>query len=177
MSLWYFSSPLVSYCTFVDNVAVGGEGFSGGAICALHDVTPDLDHCTFHQNSDPFGGGIRTFQDALVTVENTIISFSTQGSAVSSDGNSSVTLICCDLYGNSGGNWVDGAEGQYDTSIGNIEEPPLFCEPPSHNFTIPKSSQCYRPEGCPSCGTIGAWSAVNECAVVGPPHGAEAFKF
>jgi len=70
-----------------------------------------------------------------VTLENSILAFSTQGEAVHCWSNGSATLSCCDVYGNAGGNWVDCIAGQ-EGQDGNICADPLFCDPDGGDFTL-----------------------------------------
>jgi hypothetical protein len=90
------------------------------------------------------------------TIENTIVAYSMQGMAVTVS-SSSVSLSCCDLYGNFGGDWVGPIANQYGTD-GNISEDPLFCDPEAGDFTLHGDSPCApcSPPN-PECGLIGAW--------------------
>jgi hypothetical protein len=91
------------------------------------------------------------------TLANTIIAFSTQGAAVGCSDNSSVTLTCCDIYGNAGGDWVGCIAGQNGIN-GNFSADPLFCDPGNADFTLDSRSPCLpgsHPDGV-NCGLIGA---------------------
>jgi hypothetical protein len=85
-----------------------------------------------------------------------LIAFS-QGPAVAADLGSTPVFSCCDLYGNSGGDWQDNHADLLGID-GNISEDPLFCylDPDAAgNWTLQKSSPCL-PAQSP-CGQIGAW--------------------
>jgi hypothetical protein len=70
------------------------------------------------------------------------------------DAGSSPTLICCDLYGNEGGNWIGCIADQYGVN-GNMSEDPLFCDPDNEDFTLREDSPC-APANSGGCGLIGA---------------------
>jgi hypothetical protein len=94
----------------------------------------------------------------VVTVTNTIIAFSTQGAAVYCFGGAEISLDCCDVYGNAGGDWV-GCIAQQGTLGGNFSADPEFCgELGSGNFELQLDSPCApgnHPQGA-ACGVIGA---------------------
>jgi len=68
-------------------------------------------------------------------VANTIIAGSYDGPAVSCENNSDATLTCCDLYDNSGGDWVGCIADQLGVD-GNISADPLFTDHIWGDFTI-----------------------------------------
>ncbi|MCK4305688.1 MAG: right-handed parallel beta-helix repeat-containing protein, partial [Candidatus Eisenbacteria sp.] len=119
-------------------------------------ATVTVTNCTFTGNSSANGGVLRSADLSEITVQNSIIAFSTQGCAVNSAGGLFVTLTCCNLYGNHGGDWVAGAAGQYGSN-GNISLDPLFCNPESGDFHVREDSPCapFSPPN-PGCDLIGA---------------------
>ncbi len=68
-----------------------------------------------------------------------------------------VELDCCDIHGNTGGDWVERIADQYGIN-GNICEAPLLCDPANGDFTLNESSPC-APFSPPNtgCDLIGAW--------------------
>ncbi|HUV37685.1 MAG TPA: T9SS type A sorting domain-containing protein [Patescibacteria group bacterium] len=69
----------------------------------------------------------------------------------------SAELSCCDVYGNEGGDWVNGIAGQ-DSLPHNFSADPLFCDAGAGIFTLHSASPCLpgnHPNGC-DCGLIGA---------------------
>ena len=116
---------------------------------------PALTYCTFSQNSASVGGGgIYCSNNGLVTLDNSIIAFSTQGEAVGCDISSSATLTCCDVYGNAGGDWVGCIEDQSGVNL-NFSEDPLFCDLSNDDYHLLDESPCAPPEK-PECGLVGA---------------------
>ena len=66
-------------------------------------------------------------------------------------------LHCCDIYGNTGGDYHFWIESQYGIN-GNISENPQFCDPDSGDFTVDSASPCAPfTEPNPECDLIGAW--------------------
>lgn len=136
----------MSNCVFAENTAEA----EGGAVCC--DVaTVDLDKCTFFGNSAPLGAGVRV-RDGSIQAGHTIIAFSVGGESVACTGTGSVTLNCCDLFGNEGGDWVGCIAAQADTD-GNMSADPLFCNVGHRNFRLAESSPCG--ETATECGLIG----------------------
>lgn len=148
-------------CTFSWN----GAGDTGGALFLSGSGTElTCADCTFAVNSANNGGGI-CCDDASLILMNSIIAFSTLGEAVYCAFLCDLTLTCCDIYGNAGGDWVDCIAGQEGIN-GNISEDPLFCYPENGDFTIGTDSPCapFSPPNA-TCDLIGAWPVVCETAV------------
>ena len=114
--------------------------------------------CTFYANGAPYGGALAYCGVWSSAVTNCILSFSIEGTAVW-NAYDDIPFTCCDIYGNAGGDWVAGIEGQYGIN-GNICEDPLFCDPEDGNFTLECISPCAPVSPpTPECDLIGAWPA------------------
>jgi predicted outer membrane repeat protein len=172
------SDPSIENCSFADNVSV-----RGGALACYGAASPEVSLCTFAGDGATLGGGIYCVQQSapLITnctlygtsaseeggglygrecnavLENTIIAFATNGEAVSCVYPGSVTLACCNLYGNAGGDWT-GCIAALDGVDGNLADDPLFCDAIGSNFRLQPGSPC-APENHPTCDLIGAWPA------------------
>jgi hypothetical protein len=164
-------------CTFSDNTA----STCGGA---LYGYPPkfyyagSITNCTLYHNSSPAGAGIYMEDDAngiVWPISNTIIASNYPGCAIEYIGPQTAIpeLTCCDLYGNSGGDWTGVFAGQYGIN-GNISADPLLCgsQNPEQPHTLDANSPCAA-ENNPECGQIGAWpigcgevSAVEEPRVL-----------
>ncbi len=184
LAVMYYGSPRLDRCTFVGNVSSGGGGcavgeelmgelsaeftdcvFSansaerGGGLFLGGGVTASLDRCTITGNVvTESGAGVYIDADdgpPSIALSNTIVGFNLGGEGAGCDPRASATLTCCDVFGNSGGDWVGCLEGQLGTG-GNICEDPLFCGPESEDFTLHADSPC-APEHNPECGLIGSW--------------------
>ncbi|MCK4546532.1 MAG: hypothetical protein KAW17_03735 [Candidatus Eisenbacteria sp.] len=168
------SSPSLTDCRFHLN-----SGTYGGAVYCIHSSCPSLTRCTMYRNDSVYGGGVYSSANACpalcsctlsenfgafggggiwcgpyssVEADRTVVAFSSRGEAIyCHPGN--VTLTCCDLYGNAGGDWVGGVADQYGVS-GNFSEDPLFCEPSTGDYHIDCNSPCAHGYGC---GLVGAY--------------------
>ncbi|MBN2210059.1 MAG: right-handed parallel beta-helix repeat-containing protein [Sedimentisphaerales bacterium] len=147
------SRPTFNYCTFNDNISPEELGLArgGGLYCGqeMPALTTTVDHCTFYGNVS----GIFLHTCGTTTINNTIIAYSTIGSAVSCI-SSSPTLSCCDVYGNAGGDYTDCIAGQGGVR-NNFSQDPRFCDPVFEDFTLNNMSPCH-PLILP-CGQVGAW--------------------
>ncbi len=150
-------------CTFSNN---GGGPTGGGALVVTQHVEAECLACTFYGNAGLLGSAIEVTLESTLAMENTIVGFGLEGMGVHTDGSSTVTAACCDVYGNTGGDWVGPLAGQLGIN-GNICEDPLFCmqQHPTSPFTLYDGSPCL-PEYS-GCGLIGAWSMGCGPAVVG----------
>ncbi|MFC1573403.1 hypothetical protein ACFL6M_07380 [Candidatus Eisenbacteria bacterium] len=144
--------------TFLNCVFTGNTAPRGGAIvagyCELNIVS-----CTFHDNAatQTCGSALVTEGNTHALLSNCIVAFGVGGSAFCSYGGD-VELVCCDIYGNEGGNYVGPVSGQLGVN-GNISEDPLFCGTPGPEFDlrVHKDSPCVPfspPNG--DCDLIGA---------------------
>jgi hypothetical protein len=90
-----------------------------------------------------------------LTLENTIIAFSTTGLGIyCSDAGSIPLLTCCDLYGNAGGDWVGCIAGQAAIN-GNFSSDPFFCAAESGDVRLSCTSPCVNRYGCGQIGALG----------------------
>ena len=140
-----------SGCAFLLNVA----NDAGGAIYATASANPVFSNCTFSENQAATGGGIALTNAANVTMDHSIISFAYSGGSVSCDGTSHATLSCCDVYGNTGGDWVGCIASQSGVN-GNFSADPLYCSPATVNYRLHLDSPCAYANN-PTCGMIGAY--------------------
>ena len=146
-ALCWISSPSISGCVFARNSAQDG----GGLHCC-YQASPSLNECTFTHNAASIGGGIACNVLCWPTLQNTLIVFSTQGEAAYCHDCSFPLLLCCDVYGNEGGDWVGCIEHQQGSN-GNFSEDPLFCCASSGDYHLQPQSPC---ADHPICGLVGA---------------------
>jgi hypothetical protein len=103
------------------------------------------------------GGAIYTHLQTvsnILRLERTIIAHGASGAAVHEAGPRHPVILCTDVFGNAGGDWVSGI-GPFLGENGNFSADPLFCGPESENFTLQSNSPC-APPGVTSCGLVGA---------------------
>jgi predicted outer membrane repeat protein len=158
----------VSGCTFERNSAV-----RGGALHFTESAEVSITGCTLHGNEAEQGAGM--YVDTFVAVlEKTVISFGQQGEAVYVHGgglNSDVSLSCCDLYGNAGGDWVAIIADQLGAN-GNFSADPRFCGTLGGNFRVENCSPCLpgnHTDGYDCGGIIGAFGTGCECGAPTEP--------
>jgi predicted outer membrane repeat protein len=176
------SSADLSGCTFSDNFAVTGGGASchnygydtstsasfstcvfagnsaeqnGGGIANSDSCSMLLIRCTLSQNSAIMAGGAAYCSTGgNVQLSHSIIAFSVDGEAVACSGGAA-NLLCCDVYGNEGGDWVGCIAGQYGISY-NFSMDPEFCNVYTGDYSIAAGSPC-APDNPPvGCGLVGA---------------------
>lgn len=150
--------------TIIDCVIVGNQSaYKGGAIYVAGGGSASVVGCTITDNCAGVAGGL--FVDGTLTLDRSIVTFNHEYSAGSGTGTISAT--CTDVFGNEGGDWVDGLAGQ-GGQAGNISLDPAFCDrrPPTwecptilnHDYgrlTLRIESPC-APEHSGGCGLIGA---------------------
>jgi len=130
----YQGEPLIANCLFVNcssNV--------GGGVCFSKYNVASLYNCTICANSATTGAGVGLYYATTLTLVNTIIAFSTQGEAVAGTG--AKTLVCCDLFGNAGGDWVGDIAGQLGVN-GNISANPLLADATNGDCHLTWNSPC-----------------------------------
>jgi predicted outer membrane repeat protein len=137
-------SGIIQNCTVSGNSSPsGGGGIHGSGL---------IQNCTVSGNSAPSGSGV--WLTSSTTIQNSIIAFGELGQAVVCFDNSTPTLVCCDVYGNQGGDWVGCIAGQLGVN-GNISEDPLFCNRAAGDLGLCSDSPC-TPDHSGGCGLIGA---------------------
>jgi len=135
------------------SVVMRNTGKLGGALFAL-DADCTVANCTIVENVVTGNSAlIHARTGATFDISNTIIAFNT-GPAVVCLTESLVTIQCSDVYGNTGGDYVDCIAGQEGVQ-GNISADPWFCGPGGEDYTLAYQSPC-APESNPECGLIGA---------------------
>jgi parallel beta-helix repeat protein len=128
------SSPQIIDCLIRDN----SSSNHGGGIAVYGDGSPVVTNCTIVRNSASEAGGI-FIGNGLARFENCIVAFNGQG-GISYSGPDPTTVVCTDLFGNSGGDWT----GSSDLSLsnGNLLANPRFCDTAQGLFGISNVSPC-----------------------------------
>jgi hypothetical protein len=125
-----------------------------GAALWCHDSTVELADCTlFHNLWDD--AQVRLSGESHLTANHTIIAFADMGNAAVQclDG-STAMLSCCDVYGNSGGDWVGCLAGQAAAN-NNMWADPVFCSMDNIDPHLRSDSPCAEANNA-GCGQIGA---------------------
>jgi len=155
----YNSSPTISYCTFTGNSAG-----SGGAVSFINSSIAGMDHCTLVGNTAMnHGAGIITM-GSNATITNTIIAYNLQGAATHCY-TGSITMACCDVFGNPGGDWT-GCIATQASSAGNLSCTPGFCGREAGDFHLSADSPCAADNNlvCAQIGALPVGCAVSEVA-------------
>lgn len=150
-ALVYDASAHFELCTFVHNIAEYG----GGICFSQPDSSSIVTNCTFFGNeARSLGAALCPTQGAEPPIQNSIIAFSSHGGATYCGPNGALHMLCCDIYGNVGGDWTGYIAEQFGQA-GNISDDPLFCSPSAGQLTLANNSPC-GPDHNPDCGLIGA---------------------
>ncbi len=147
-------------CVFQDNVSL-----RGGAV-RCHYSTPELIGCTFAGNrATVSGGALYLGTSSGAVLDRCLVAFSAQGASIGAVAGAQVSLTCCDLFGNTGGDWVAFIADQLGQN-GNLSVDPLFCDLGAGDLQLDAASACAAANN-PPCGQIGALSVG--CQLVGVP--------
>ncbi len=141
----FFSVASIERCTFANNTAT----YRGAALGTGKSSHATLTNCTFWNNAASWGS--LELSDGGAVLANCIITANPTGPSMYIDGHAA--LSCCDIWGNSGGDWVPGIAEQHGVN-GNISADPSLCDPENGDFRLRDDSPC-TPSG--DCGLMGAW--------------------
>jgi hypothetical protein len=116
---------LRSDAALVRNTVVFNEAMQGAGML-FENSSPDVMRCTISDNGRGPGSGIYVRGGGRPRISASIVAFGS-GSGIYAEGSSSLpSVICCDVYGNAGGDYGGSLRDQ--TGIqGNISEDPVFC--------------------------------------------------
>ncbi|RKX37176.1 MAG: hypothetical protein DRP64_17605, partial [Verrucomicrobia bacterium] len=131
---------LRSDAVFERNTVVTNHAEQGGGMY-FDNSSPEIKGCTISDNGTDSGSAIHITGGGRARISASIIAFS-MGSGIFVEGYSSrPSLVCCDVFGNEGGNY-EGSIGDQTGIQGNISEDPLFCDPGSMEYTVGDGSPC-----------------------------------
>ncbi|MBN2226550.1 MAG: VCBS repeat-containing protein [candidate division Zixibacteria bacterium] len=130
--------PVFDSCLFIGNGASVSD--ATGAM-AFYNSSPVLRNCTFSHNSNP-GSNIFKANQSDINMVNCILAYSdSDDDAVVCYSGGTVNLSCCNIYGNTGGDYVGCLVGQEGIN-GNTSADPLFCNTANSDFHIKYGSPC-----------------------------------
>ncbi len=144
------SAPTMMTCAFVENTVLAGPGLGGGlfsdsqshpslvmcmfngnkaryggALAAATGSSLDMTNCTLRANAATREGGGVYVKRCIPNIVHTIIA-ENEGVAVHIGDDSLPQFNACDIWGNSGGDWLGAIAGQSGEQ-GNMSADPLFC--------------------------------------------------
>jgi hypothetical protein len=123
------------------NLILSNEAGTAAGIL-LENSSAEIIQCTIARNDRGPAAGIHVRGGGRPRIWATIVAFG-EGTGIYAEGISSrPNVVCCDVYGNRGGNYGGSLSDQ--TGIqGNISEDPLFCAPGMLNgYTLGDGSPC-----------------------------------
>ncbi|MFZ1947515.1 MAG: hypothetical protein WAW06_08195 [bacterium] len=124
-------------------VLAGNSADRGGGGVGVASGVGEIEGCTFGGNTGDPGSALEAQGTKVgVSVRSTIMHGNLGGSAVSCPGET-VRVVDCDLYANSGGDWVGCVAGQAGVS-GNFSADPAFCDPDVGDYSLRPGSPCLR---------------------------------
>ena len=142
---------VVEECTFSYNHAISGGGMAVGGYMDFY-----MRNCTVANNYADEGAAMYVNpQDFIGVIDNSIMVYNNNGAAISCDIGTDLTLNCCDIFGNAGGDYT-GCIASQETINDNFSLDPVFCE--ESYYLVTALSPC-TPDNSP-CGTlVGAYEA------------------
>ncbi|MCK4340196.1 MAG: right-handed parallel beta-helix repeat-containing protein [Phycisphaerae bacterium] len=172
------STNVMCHSKFTGNTA----GSKGCVARLINSSTVDFYYCTITNNgssSQQIDAAISVGTGCTVIAEQTIVANTKGGQAVAGEGTATATFTACNVYGNSGGDWVGLIEGQDEDERGrgacNFSADPLFCGVGFGDLTVGSGSPCTPEHNC--CGlnvgyvTVGCdVEAGDETLYEQPPH-------
>jgi predicted outer membrane repeat protein len=145
------ASPTFIRCIFKNNHATA----SGGAIWCKS-ARPKFFNCTIVKNNARTGGCVYVSADATPYFFNCIIAYTDSGGVAETLTGDAPVFKCCNLYGNTGGDWTGIIADQLNTQ-GNFNANPGFCDADIDDFHLRITSPC-TPENNDCAVLIGALS-------------------
>jgi len=137
-----WSQAIIEDCIIAGNVVTYGE--RRGAGMYITHASPIFRHCTIYDHHAYYGAHVCMVGTALIDArfENCIFAHSSGGPPFyPPEYTHPPTLECCNMYDNSGGDWIGFLEGQFGID-GNISEPSLFCDTAVGDLRLQATSPC-----------------------------------
>ncbi len=131
------ASPTFINVIFRDNVSSA----TGGALASIASA-PSLRSCTFHGNSAEAGGAaIFVSGDLAPMLDRVLITGTLSGGGILVEGPAAPSLVCCDVWGNAGGDYL-GETDDPTGSAGNQSIDPLYCDLAAGDLHLSGESPC-----------------------------------
>ena len=130
---------------------------------------PHVVNTTFYGNSATEGGSAAHSNNYQTIFDNCLVAGNDAPTPVSCGDWGTALLRCCDVWGNTGGDWVGCIEDQIELN-GNFSTDPCFCDPEGNDFFLCADSRCLpnnHPWGCTALvGALG--EGCGSCDCTGP---------
>jgi hypothetical protein len=121
-------------------VSGNSAAIDGGGITMSSNCTAHIFNCTISNNSSNVGGGATVLGSDPVII-NSIISFNSGAASFYADSGAHLTISYTDIFGNSGGDWIDSITGPFGVN-GNINQDPMFADTANGDFHLTQNSPC-----------------------------------
>lgn len=134
-AMWAHDSELkFSKCSFYDNGPVGA--------CFIQFSTATFVTCSFSDNYAEDAPAVFS-SESNVNFDRCILSFnlSDTGAAVLSVNNSTLNVTCCDVFGNSNGDWI-GSLALFKNVQNNFSLDPMYCQEDVSLLNLTTGSPC-----------------------------------
>jgi hypothetical protein len=127
-------NSVIERCVFSGNEA----GAEGSGFCQSSGKTALVSACTFSRNGAA-NAVVYAKGGSVLSLERLIVAFNI-AKALGADATSAVSVACCDLFGNTGGDAIPAGFARYGT---NLSVDPLFCGAAgSENYFLRSDSPC-----------------------------------
>ena len=136
------SDPRIVRC-----IVSGNQSMDGAGVRAIR-ASPEIVQCTVYGNGDAAGVDLR--EGSTGTLDRCIIANTVGGPGLRCLDGSDPEIVCCDIWGNTGGNELCGTEGG-----GNFSADPRFCDRQHGDFHLYAISPCAHRQTCGYVGALG----------------------
>lgn len=141
--------------TMSGNVIVSNQSkFGGGMFC--YGTSPTIINSTICANTAYSGSGIEYTYDTIPVIINTVVAFNSTSvgtTPIKADLNSGSFLVCCNVYGNVGGDWGGEIADQAGLN-GNFSADPLFCDTAGNDYSLSTFSPCLSSSPFNTCDSL-----------------------
>jgi len=133
----YNAAATFAQCVFDSNTSahMGGGLHANQAGSAVV-----VDSCTFYGNEGSPGAAAYARNGGAVNLANSIVAFNPVGTALGCGGTGQMTIVCSDLFGNTGGDGL--ACATTSPTDGNVFVDPWFCAAAGGDFSLQAHSPC-----------------------------------
>jgi hypothetical protein len=160
------SAPELEACLFVHNKAIDG---GGGLLfdTPYTGAVTRLTNCSIANNSSGAtkGSGVEIESDAPIIMDNCIVAYNEPGAGIGcTAGAADLSLFCCDIFGNFGGDWVGCFASQLGMN-GNFSLDPQFADTAAGDYSLAGDSPCAGDNNV--CGILIGARGICDCSRIG----------
>ena len=153
----YGATAFFGECLLSGNIA---EHVGGAVSTERPGAEASFDHCTLSGNTAGQGGHLWLVDGAVAGGEWSIFAFAGGGGAIDHAEAEYSVLECCNVFGNTGGDFINLWEDYAGGADGCFSADPLFCDAGAGSFSLQAESPCATGD----CGLVGAFPVG--CALI-----------